>query len=374
MYVRIVHKCDVLQAYELSDANFAEVKDKFILVNREIEKLRANAEKKKNVRNIIRESIRAAEAEVEKKVRDETDVISAKPDSFWIRCTKKLGIQNFRSRSPDGKKNPDYYGPLDRLCWFWRVPCYFLLPMVFLPGGRIQKLWHLFGFYQAILYAIIAPLQLAFLTGNEPILWFGRALDGLGLVAVYLGLHMAFYNKHGILVVHPLYTSKRYILYRFFLDIIASFPFEVFYISTSLTHNLEELENAALIRLSRMLVFYKIPISYARQEDNHFVGSIEWMRLRKYTIFIAVFLNAICCLMFVFTCPPGIFHSTEANVTIGGYKCVDGAWIANIASSQNFSTTAFQAYVGSFYFTAATALCVGYEIRRYIVLTLAYIV
>ena len=149
------------QAYELSDVNFGEVSSKFVLVNREVEKLRSNADKKKKVRNIIRESVKDADARHNTKgVREQP-----KKDSCWVRFSRKAGIQNFRSKH-NGVKNPDYYGPLDKLCWLARVPCWFMLPFVFLPGGVTQRAWHLFGFYLSLIYATIKNLHFVLKPGR----------------------------------------------------------------------------------------------------------------------------------------------------------------------------------------------------------------
>ena len=228
------------------------------------------------------------------------------------------------------------------------------------PRSVFQLLWHRFGFLLAVIHAFITPLQLAFLYDNLAFWWFSRSLDVIGLIAIYLGFHMAFFNREGVLVSHPLITAERYVFSRFLIDLLGSFPFDIFY-NGWYRDDADVLHASAFIRLIRLISFYKIPITFYYLE-SHQETATDYIRITKFVLYIAVFMNMLTCGFFTMACPPfSVFDwrpDSSQLFTIADFECLADSWISSTPMTSS-STNVFELYTVSFYFASATSVSVG---------------
>ena len=272
-------------------------------------------------------------------------------------------MQRFHRKLSNGKRNTDYTEPFTQINRVSIIASSLLMNMTYHPKSPVQVWWHRFGFFLAIVHALITPLQLAFFFNNDEFWWFSRTLDILGLIAIYLGLHMAYFNRDGVLVSHPLSTAKRYFVSRFAMDIIASFPFDIFYngwyVSGAVEPNV--LHASAFIRLTRLISFYKIPIAFSYLEA-HQETAIDYIRITKFIIYIGVFMNALTCALFTMACPPfTVFNlnpSQDRVFNVDAFRCLSDSWLGTTTFTGG-TTTLFELYTVSFYFSSATLVSVG---------------
>ena len=276
------------------------------------------------------------------------------------------GMQRFRRRLPDGSRNQDYLQPYRESGQLWIVTSFLCMRSTFLPDFRLHIWWQRLWFGLAIIYALITPIQLAFLYSSLSIWWFTRFLDLLGLFLIYAGFHMAYFNSEGVLVSHPLRTAQNYFSTRFLFDFIACFPFDIF-VNFWVKTDSPTLHLSAFVRLTRLVSFYHIPVTFA-----HWHRSLDkntgLLQILKFTIYTAFFLNSMTCALLVIACPPvDIFvfdDHGQVLLDIGNYKCYHDSWLESTSDVfKQFrirETSLFQLYTICFYFACAASVNVGF--------------
>lgn len=152
--------------------------------------------------------------------------------------------------TPDSYEEVDYYLAFDKLYPFSFV-YYFLMRTVILPNGKFLLIWESFRAVFAILACIL--FYASFLSMNSQFYAAFLFIDITGICDLYMRLHVAYYNKDGILVKHPLHTAKHYLTHGFLVDAIAICPLSFLYVSHNLWFYI--LTSRRLLQLHRYVQF-----------------------------------------------------------------------------------------------------------------------
>ena len=282
----------------------------------------------------------------------------------------RQGVQSFRRRLADGSRNQDFLQPFRESGQLWFIASFLCMRSSLLPDYPIHIWWQRLWFALAVCYALITPTQVAFLYANIGLLWFTRMLDILGLILIYAGFHIAYFNHEGVLVSHPLCTAQHYFTTRFFFDFIACFPFDVFVNFWYLTDD-ATLHLSAFVRIIRLVLFYHIPVTF-----EHWERSLEkntgLLQIFKLSIYTAFFLNTMTSALLLIACPPTDLFVFEASSTalqrIGSYECYKNSWLTSTSDIfERFrvaDTSAYELYTICFYFACACSVNVGYDIHK----------
>ena len=132
-----------------------------------------------------------------------------------------------------------------------------------LPTSRRKDQWDVFVLLLVLWNCVYIPLQMAFqvrnavhTTAQDYVLTaVDYLIDVAFLVDIGVNFRTTFYNSHHELVIEPRAIALRYLRQWFFLDLIATFPFEVFALGA--TENLLLFDACKAPRLFRLIRFVK---------------------------------------------------------------------------------------------------------------------
>eukprot|EP00118_Oscarella_pearsei_P012897 m.98493 g.98493 ORF g.98493 m.98493 type:complete len:2159 (+) comp36987_c0_seq18:234-6710(+) len=238
-----------------------------------------------------------------------------------------------------------------------RCLSYLLMPFVLLPSSRFCTIWEIISAVAAVVTAITFSMQASFLYESTSLWVINYLLDGFFLVDIYLKFHLAYYNEFAVLVLEPLSCAHHYIRSNFVLDLISSFPIDVFAVIASSEHALAML---SLLRLNRLLKIYKLYQGFNYLESD-LARSAGMMRIRfiKFLIYLLIGTHWTACAWFL------IATVTDSLPSEGRFFDSTSAWLNQNTPVLGNSSISRQ-YFASLYWAAATTASVGYgDIRAH---------
>ncbi|EDO35773.1 predicted protein [Nematostella vectensis] len=213
------------------------------------------------------------------------------------------------------------------------------------------------GFYLAtvVLQAAILHIDITFWTLHY-------CFEIVFLADIYIKFHVGYYSKNKVLVTHPVYTARKYLRGNFVIDVLASFPTEIF-ILASMPLNISILRILAFVRLNRCIHFYRLVqfFSYMEEPLGYWAN---FYRQLKFVIYMSLFTHYVACGWFILACD---------GQDDGSHLCRKEYWAMSSGHSLKKDDPVFKRYLISFYWAAATCASVGYgDIRSYQVSEMTY--
>ncbi|XP_071053159.1 uncharacterized protein [Onthophagus taurus] len=234
----------------------------------------------------------------------------------------------------------DFFIPYDKLYPFHGLR-YFLLRTTFLPEGKFLFYWECFRCLFAFIACIIF-FSTPFITryGNLTIF-----LDLTCLADIYVRLHVCYYNEYGVLIYHPVKTSKYYLTHSFVIDCLGSLPFG--YFSTFDAFGYFTLNFPRLFQLYRYIGFMKYLRKDPTKSSYKLIGFL-------YIPLCLVIINLLGAFMVTVTCVR----------EIGTQMCLESIMIA--CPNRKWFNDVF-IYVSGIYVTATSFMNFGmgvFDLRK----------
>nr|XP_022900838.1 uncharacterized protein LOC111413925 [Onthophagus taurus] len=234
----------------------------------------------------------------------------------------------------------DFFIPYDKLYPFHGLR-YFLLRTTFLPEGKFLFYWECFRCLFAFIACIIF-FSTPFITryGNLTIF-----LDLTCLADIYVRLHVCYYNEYGVLIYHPVKTSKYYLTHSFVIDCLGSLPFG--YFSTFDAFGYFTLNFPRLFQLYRYVGFMKYLRKDPTKSSYKLIGFL-------YIPLCLVIINLLGAFMVTVTCVR----------EIGTQMCLESIMIA--CPNRKWFNDVF-IYVSGIYVTATSFMNFGmgvFDLRK----------
>ncbi|XP_013389400.1 potassium voltage-gated channel subfamily H member 6, partial [Lingula anatina] len=262
-------------------------------------------------------------------------------------------VKVFKKVMDDGTPNVEYLHSFQMATPLTRIAGCLLMNRTFLPSGQLLKVWECLHVLVSVATAIVLPIQGAFFYKSILGWVITYTLDVLSWIAMYIGLHTAYYNKKGCLVSHPLATAKHYFTTNFLLDLSAVLPLE----AIPFCLGYQDLNYLVFLRLNRMINIYHLSLAFSHLEQDirREVGIIRTM---KFILYIIIFMNWLTCGLFMISCPPEILGIATKDTLTTGHHCIEGSWVLRTLTANESSI--WTLYLTSLYWATATSVSVGY--------------
>lgn len=222
---------------------------------------------------------------------------------------------------------------------------YLLLRRGIDPNGKNLGKWEKYREAACFLSAVFYPKFFTSLVAYPQVRQAGYLLDIVGLVDIYLRLHVSYYNDNGIYVSHPLSTAKHYLSTSFPADIVASFPLELFALQNAFGRDKAHLTKAWFYLTTRPLLLLRIFGSFAALK-NDIRRSHKSLAYLKFLISTGVMLNALSCANMLHICE---FHYSEGVYL--NIECSQYSWLSESVFKKYEDPLAVYAITVYFYCT-----------------------
>lgn len=131
-------------------------------------------------------------------------------------------------------------------------------PLVIMPESNFKKLWNVIIIILLAYTATYVPFKVSFVDETSPGLFaWDLVVDGLFMIDIFVNFLAAYEDKEDIIEVRVSKIAKQYIKSWFFLDLVATIPFQLF--EDQLTGgDRGNAQNAKLLRLARLPRLYRL--------------------------------------------------------------------------------------------------------------------
>lgn len=234
----------------------------------------------------------------------------------------------------------------------------FLMPYTLVPMSRVAACWEVIIMICTIVSSFTILFQAAFLFDSVKLLIFHYFLDFLFMLDMYAKFHTAYTDEHGILVTNQRSTASKYAKTNFWIDALASLPFEIIVAGlTSTTTAAEILRALCLCRINRALRGYRV-LLYIKNKEQCITQNTSQLGLLRFVYITFVVTHWSACIWFIIGCFDD--KCTEDSWAVsGGVPVIDRAW--------------GHQYLTSVYWTVTTMVSVGYgDIRAHNELEMVY--
>ncbi|XP_048580862.1 uncharacterized protein LOC5507189 isoform X3 [Nematostella vectensis] len=361
--------CQILM---LTKHDLDEVLEEFPIIKRQITEAGArhamfsNKNQNKTRKAIRRLSLEASQRAQASRVayKNKLDVIKAKKKNYVI---PESEIEKGDSDDADGADDEVFTEDEIRRVYQDMAPVARIFSCLLMRKGISPKavwfrVWQgitttIAGFYLAtvVLQAAILHIDITFWTLHY-------CFEIVFLADIYIKFHVGYYSKNKVLVTHPVYTARKYLRGNFVIDVLASFPTEIF-ILASMPLNISILRILAFVRLNRCIHFYRLVqfFSYMEEPLGYWAN---FYRQLKFVIYMSLFTHYVACGWFILACD---------GQDDGSHLCRKEYWAMSSGHSLKKDDPVFERYLISFYWAAATCASVGYgDIRSYQVSEMTY--
>ncbi|RZF44525.1 hypothetical protein LSTR_LSTR002298 [Laodelphax striatellus] len=200
---------------------------------------------------------------------------------------------------------------------------YFLLRVAILPTGKFIWVMEIVRCSFALICCIVFPpravLTWAF-TRDIDMLY--NALDVFAYIDLYFRFHVAFFNKDGILVSHPLCTFINYAKTSFPLDVFACFPFE------KLFGHLVDVRYVNMLQFNRLLQIHRL-FSLLDFITNSKIEIDLKPKVMKYFLSLVIIINTLASCWISIHCSEidaDLPIKTRRNYYVTGITCDFVVW------------------------------------------------
>lgn len=226
---------------------------------------------------------------------------------------------------------------------------------VILPFYRAKEVWDLYIAFVLIYTALVTPFTISFLdlAPGDFISNFDIVIDITFVIDLILNVNTAFVNEDNVLVVDRGMILKNYLRHGLLIDLISSFPFSLFDITTRGFSTLFRIFRlralSRLLKLSRLFkVVTKKEHSIAKYLQNFFCISHTLIRIIKFLAMLTLSVHLAAC----------IWHWTARSQDYD-----PSTWVYNTG---NVDTALYRKYIISLYWALVTLATIGYgEIRPF---------
>eukprot|EP00795_Rhopilema_esculentum_P012973 gene12973-3735_t len=269
----------------------------------------------------------------------------------------------------DKQEREQYYAELKPILKFFAR---FLMKRTVSPEQSKLRTWIFISVIVSYVYIILLGIQIAFLPDDEAMIAICYCFDAFFVIDCYLKMHVAYYNKKGILVSCPIKTAGKYLKSNFLLDILPLIPFEAFF----QTHGGYFVQNYLII-VEKLIIFENSLIL-----EHAINGITSHLGLSSY---LCLSTHFFACAWFYVACPeirshqhsysehenktvvdPGI-SSTPLDFHHMHFRCGKESWAGRMEKVEiQHEQVAYQ-YLVSFYWAVSTLCSVGYgDIHAYV--------
>lgn len=193
----------------------------------------------------------------------------------------------------DSLEEYEYHVPFDELDQLEKLR-HFLMRLTINPNGKFCFVYEILRAVLSVVSAFCHSTSLLTTLRDPKAKFLLYGLDATAYLDIYIKMHVAYFDVHGILITHPLKTFKHYVKHSFVIDLLAVFPFEVFY---------DEDNNlvTSILHMNRILQLYRyhMLLNYMWTKDCrpkskllhfHIIPSV----LILLTILTSITVNLIC--------------------------------------------------------------------------------
>lgn len=191
----------------------------------------------------------------------------------------------------------------------FQVLGYLLMPLTIHPDGLFLRIWCGIRIVSIMVVCICGPYYIAVAPYADNMLWIFILTDICAYIDIYLLLHLAYYNKQGILITHPQMTASNYIRRSFALDVIAVFPIQLIInvdmnpyqaYGNEVLHIVKQVAYKTW-HLNVVLQFHRIPELFNYLESD-ILKSSDWIKFFKFLPITVIVINLISSLVFGLNC------------------------------------------------------------------------
>lgn len=229
---------------------------------------------------------------------------------------------------------------------------FFMLRISFLPYSKFYKFWEVAFTFLSFLSFVLVCLQAAFLPRYILLITVNYCIDIFFVIDMIIKLHTAYFNKQKHLITYPADCSWNYINKNFILDLLSNFPTEIF-VPIIIQYNFNSyLKILSLLRMNRILRFYKIPLAFS-YITNNITKSTYMIRQIEFIILLFLLMHLLGSIWFL------LAQSHEYFSIASSTTLLSDSW----AMRQNLLSTnssSFKQYITSLYWAAVTTSTVGY--------------
>ncbi|KAK9703896.1 Cyclic nucleotide-binding domain [Popillia japonica] len=183
----------------------------------------------------------------------------------------------------------------------WMFLRFFLLKKTINPKGIFFIVWEVIRCSCVLMEVVISVMHLSFPLSLEikQIVLIFRAV---GLIDMYIRLHCQYYNKHGIIVKHQLYTAQNYIKTSFIIDFIANLTLDWIW-GLDISGRGKSTQASIIVRLLlRPLALYRVFEGITFLQDILDWSSASTILKIKTAIIVFVILGFLSNVLMITTC------------------------------------------------------------------------
>lgn len=174
---------------------------------------------------------------------------------------------------------------------------YFMLRVTFRCGGKFMFYWEISRCVFALLSVLLFPMALTTLHQYRFLRYPLLFLDFTAYADIYVRLHITYYDKKNIEIMHPLKTASYYCFHGLLMDFLGVAP-----INLVIPVILRMKPNAALqivLKLNRLIQYYRIHLFFSKMAKEKGKRSLHSIR---YFILIAYVVNVCASLLVISNC------------------------------------------------------------------------
>ncbi|MES1908364.1 MAG: hypothetical protein MHM6MM_001316 [Cercozoa sp. M6MM] len=227
---------------------------------------------------------------------------------------------------------------------------------IIMPGSAFRKYWEVAVILMLIYTVVVLPLNFAFEMGKtmKVLEW---VVDCLFFTDILVSFVSAYETSEGVLVTQPKLIAKRYVKGWFVLDVLATFPFQLF-VEGGIADLKQVLRVPRLLKIVRLMRLFKLLRAYRFKK---FFEAIEYsprihqgfLRLTRLFVIILTFGHFSACLWY--------FLGDLSRYDDGTLK--PESWIARTFEGMDMEfeeTAILYRYTVSLYWSITTLATVGY--------------
>lgn len=208
-------------------------------------------------------------------------------------------------------------------------------------NSRFRLIWDLFIILMVVVSCIFIAFQISFqhfaLTSGS---WVIYILDVFFLLDCFLNFKTT-YRSNGVEITNTNDIRLHYLQTMFWIDLLASFPFDAFLLFFYPELTLFGLSGVLLLRLSRALRVIRLSIIFKRLERQSWTNN-GVLRIAKYCLIILILMHWISCALFF-------------SAYIDDFP--ENSWVVRYDFK---SLKPIDQYIRSLYWTITTMTTVGY--------------
>ena len=206
----------------------------------------------------------------------------------------------FGYRKMNSFEESDYFNPFDRLHLFSFIR-FFLARTTLSPHGTFLYCWEISRCVLGIASSFLFFLR-GVLDDYPAFTYTLYFLNATAFVDMYVRMHVCYYDPNGVLISHPLQTSKHYLSNGFFIDLWGALPLDSF---VRLGFNKEYF----LLLLNKLLQMHRFVHFFSIKQSVSIARVSQWYGI-LYIPIMMVLCNFCGCLLVILECDADVVNGT----------------------------------------------------------------